>query len=156
MPLTQIVGPVARRLQTKRHLRPYLHRSSFHYAWRRLMIVLSLLAGSARHRSIGGKTTKSHAPLAQHDIYSHIGCRKGFLAMKNIQSLLVVLVGIIAFAGLALLTVSLTLVFAAILTVLLAVRVLSARAKPVPVRADAKGRQPMRIWNDGRGTIIDL
>ena len=76
--------------------------------------------------------------------------------MKNIQSLLVVLVGIIAFAGLALLTVSLTLVFATILTVLLAVRVLSARAKPVPVRADAEGQKPMRIWNDGRGTIIDL
>ncbi|WFS00621.1 hypothetical protein [Rhizobium tumorigenes] len=76
--------------------------------------------------------------------------------MKNIRSLFLALTGVAIFAGLALLTVSLTLVFAAILTVLLAVRVLSTRAKPVPVRATANGTKPMRIWNDGRGTIIDL
>jgi uncharacterized membrane protein (UPF0136 family) len=76
--------------------------------------------------------------------------------MKNIRSLFLALTGVAVFAGLALLTVSLTLVFAAILTVFLAVRVISTRAKPVPVRATADRGKPMRIWNDGRGTIIDL
>jgi hypothetical protein len=77
--------------------------------------------------------------------------------MKNIRSLFIALAGAAVFAGLALLTVSLTLAFAAILTVFLAVRALSLRTKPVPVRATTTdGRKPMRVWNDGRGTIIDL
>ena len=74
--------------------------------------------------------------------------------MKNIRSLFLAAAGVAIFAGLALLTVSLTLVFGVILTAFLAVRVLSTRAKPVPVRA--KSSKPMRVWNDGRGTIIDL
>ncbi len=76
--------------------------------------------------------------------------------MKNIRSLFLAAAGVAIFAGLALLTVSLTLVFGVILTAFLAVRVLSTRAKPVPVRAKANGAKPMRVWNDGRGTIIDL
>lgn len=76
--------------------------------------------------------------------------------MKNIRSLFLAVVGVAVFAGLALLTVSMTLVFAAILTLCLAVRVLSTRAKPVPVRAKADRNRPMRVWNDGRGTIIDM
>jgi membrane protein implicated in regulation of membrane protease activity len=76
--------------------------------------------------------------------------------MKNIRSLFIALAGVAVFAGLALLTVSLTLVFAAILTVLLAVRLLSSRTKPVPVRSTGDRRRTMRVWNDGRGTIIDL
>ena len=47
-----------------------------------------------------------------------------------------------------------------ILTVLMVGRALSLKMKPAPVRATAKAKshsgENMRIWNDGRGTIIDL
>jgi hypothetical protein len=36
-------------------------------------------------------------------------------------------------------------------------RALSMKMKPAPVRAKANNGKPeMRVWNDGRGTIIDL
>lgn len=78
--------------------------------------------------------------------------------MKNIHSLFFAVAGAVVFAGLALLTVSLTLAFGTILTLILAIRALSLRTKPVPVRAKANEGQhkPMRVWNDGKGTIIDL
>lgn len=75
--------------------------------------------------------------------------------MQNIRSFFLFTTGVALFALAALLTASLTVAFAGILGVLAAGRLLSARLKPVPV----KTKQPdtdMRIWNDGRGTIIDL
>lgn len=80
--------------------------------------------------------------------------------MQNIRSVFLLLAGITAFAALALLTFSVTLAVGAILTVLMVGRALSLKMKAAPVcaRATSKTRdgQPMRIWNDGRGTIIDL
>ena len=77
--------------------------------------------------------------------------------MQNIRSLFIALAGITVFAALALFTVSLTLAVGGILTVLMVGRAISLRMKPVPVRARANnGQREMRVWNDGRGTIIDL
>jgi hypothetical protein len=77
--------------------------------------------------------------------------------MKNIRSLFIALTGITVFAAMALFTVSLTLAVGGILTALMVGRAISLRMKPVPVRAKANNSQrEMRIWNDGRGTIIDL
>lgn len=76
--------------------------------------------------------------------------------MQNIRSLFIALAGITVFAALALFTVSLTLAVGGILTVLMVGRAISLRMKPAPVRAKANGQREMRIWNDGRGTIIDL
>ncbi|MFT4184528.1 MAG: hypothetical protein QM636_21720 [Rhizobium sp.] len=78
--------------------------------------------------------------------------------MQNIRSLFIALAGITVFAAMALFTVSLTLAVGGILTVLLAARAISLRMKPAPVRAKANNGQQreMRVWNDGRGTIIDL
>lgn len=78
--------------------------------------------------------------------------------MQNIRSLFIALAGITVFAAMALFTVSLTLAVGGILTVLMAARAISLRMKPAPVRAKAKtnSQREMRIWNDGRGTIIDL
>lgn len=77
--------------------------------------------------------------------------------MQNVRSLFLALAGITIFAALTLFTVSLTLAVAGILTVIMAGRALSLRMKPVPVKAKAQPRQrEMRVWNDGRGTIIDL
>ncbi len=77
--------------------------------------------------------------------------------MQNIRSLFIALAGITVFAAMALFTVSLTLAVGGILTALMVGRAISLRMKPVPVRAKANnGQREMRIWNDGRGTIIDL
>lgn len=77
--------------------------------------------------------------------------------MQNVRSLFLALAGITVFAAIALFTVSLTLAVGGILTVLMVGRALSLRMKPAPVRAKADRKpQQMRIWNDGRGTIIDL
>lgn len=77
--------------------------------------------------------------------------------MQNIRAFLYGLVGIAAIGILVMLTASLTLAFAGMLAVFTVVKALSHRPKPAPVRARAKGQQSdMRVWNDGRGTIIDL
>ena len=75
--------------------------------------------------------------------------------MQNVRALFIIVSAIAVLAVAALLTASLTVAFAGILAVLSIGRAVSARLKPVPVRANAN-KQPMRIWNDGRGTIIDL
>lgn len=76
--------------------------------------------------------------------------------MQNIRSLFIALAGITVFAAMALFTVSLTLAVGGILTVLMVARAISLRMKPAPVRAKTNSQREMRIWNDGRGTIIDL
>lgn len=75
--------------------------------------------------------------------------------MQSIRSFFLTVTGIALVAMLALLTASLTLAFAGILSALMIGRAMSLRLKPVPVRA--KNAKPAsRIWNDGRGTIIDM
>jgi hypothetical protein len=104
-----------------------------------------------------GKTTKSHAHLAEQYLKDHMSARKVSI-MQNVRTLFVAITAAAVFAALALLTFSLTFAIGGILTVLMAARAISLRLKPAPIHAKAKaGRQPeMRIWNDGRGTIIDL
>ncbi len=80
--------------------------------------------------------------------------------MQSIRSLLLTAAGI-AFTLMALVfTASLGLALAGIATVLVIGSAISARLSPKPVRAAGRtaGRQKRepRIWNDGRGTIIDL
>jgi hypothetical protein len=78
--------------------------------------------------------------------------------MQNVRTLFISLAAVTAFTAIALLTFSLTLAVGGILTVLMVARALSLRLKPAPVRARARtaDQREMRIWNDGRGTIIDL
>ncbi|MDE1160236.1 MAG: hypothetical protein PW791_18580 [Neorhizobium sp.] len=79
--------------------------------------------------------------------------------MQNLRALFVIVSAVAVLAAGALLTASFTIAFAGILAVLSIGRALSMRLKPVPVRArsNAKaGQRDMRVWNDGRGTIIDL
>jgi len=75
--------------------------------------------------------------------------------MQNIRAFFVIVSAIAVLAMAALLTASLTVAFVGTLAILSIGRALSARLKPVPVRAKANKRE-MRVWNDGRGTIIDL
>jgi hypothetical protein len=74
--------------------------------------------------------------------------------MQNIRALFLGLVAIAAVTALVVLTASITLAFAGMLAVFTAVRALTPRLKPAPVRARTAKRD-MRVWNDGRGTIID-
>ena len=74
--------------------------------------------------------------------------------MQNIRALFLGLVGVAAVTALVVLTASITRAFAGMLAVFTALRALTPRMKPVPVRAKGS-RRDMRVWNDGRGTIID-
>ncbi|CCM77763.1 hypothetical protein [Rhizobium mesoamericanum] len=80
--------------------------------------------------------------------------------MQSIRSVFLLLAGITAFVALAFITFSVTLAVGGILTVLMVGRALSLKMKPAPIRTTAKTKshssENMRIWNDGRGTIIDL
>ncbi|MBP1851963.1 hypothetical protein [Rhizobium halophytocola] len=77
--------------------------------------------------------------------------------MTNLRSLVLAAGGLVILAAAAAFTLSLTLLVGALLTVTLGTRMLASRLRnaQVPVRAR---RQPetLRVWNDGRGTIIDL
>ncbi|AYD03076.1 hypothetical protein [Neorhizobium sp. NCHU2750] len=75
--------------------------------------------------------------------------------MQNIRSFFIIATAIALLAVAALLTASLTIAFMGTLAILSIGRALSNRLKPVPVRAKTK-REDMRVWNDGRGTIIDM
>ncbi|MDP9839220.1 putative membrane protein [Neorhizobium huautlense] len=76
--------------------------------------------------------------------------------MQNIRAFFFALSGIAVIAFVAVLTASLTVTFAGMLAIFTGIRLLSARLKPVPVRAKTARQENMRVWNDGRGTIIDL
>jgi hypothetical protein len=83
--------------------------------------------------------------------------------MQNLRAFFVIVSAVAVLAAGALLTASFTIAFAGILAVLSIGRAVSLRLKPVPVRARSNaggnqraGQRDMRVWNDGRGTIIDL
>lgn len=78
--------------------------------------------------------------------------------MPNLRSIALAVGGIAIFALAAVFTLSLTLVAGAVLSLTLLTRMVTMRKARAPVYARAS-RQPqadMRIWNDGRGTIIDM
>ncbi len=75
--------------------------------------------------------------------------------MQNIRSFVTIATAIALLAIAALLTASLTIAFMGTLAILSIGKALSSRLKPVPVRAK-NNRENMRVWNDGRGTIIDM
>jgi hypothetical protein len=76
--------------------------------------------------------------------------------MQNIRSAAYAIAGL-AFVGIAAaFAVSLTLVIGALLTVTLGARMLMGKTKRAPVYAKAKRSEGVRVWNDGKGTIIDL
>ena len=81
--------------------------------------------------------------------------------MQSIRSVLFTAAALtIAFAAFVL-TASLALALAGIAAVVVIGSAIAARfnAKPMPARARATSaghEREMRIWNDGRGTIIDL
>ncbi|TNM60564.1 hypothetical protein [Aliirhizobium smilacinae] len=75
--------------------------------------------------------------------------------MQNIRSFFIIVTAIALLAAAALLTASLTIAFMGTLAILSIGKALSSRLKPAQVRAKSK-QSDMRVWNDGRGTIIDM
>lgn len=86
--------------------------------------------------------------------------------MQSLRSIALSAIGLFLVLAAFVFTASLGLILAGLVSLAMIGSALSARfsAKPAPVRAQAQsrradGRQPgrePRIWNDGRGTIIDL
>ena len=76
--------------------------------------------------------------------------------MQGIRSFFIAASGIVILAMVALFTASLTVAFIGVLAVLSAARLLSARLKPAPIPVKPRNQRDMRVWNDGKGTIIDL
>lgn len=77
--------------------------------------------------------------------------------MQNLRVFGLVGLGVVALMATAVLTVSITLIAGAVLSGTLVWRMLTLRQKPAPVHAYSRDQaKPMRIWNDGRGTIIDM
>ena len=85
------------------------------------------------------------------------------VAMRSVRSFLLTLAGLTFVAVAALFTASIGLAIAGAVSVLLLGQWLSSLLtdKPAPVRAYARARtrreqDQMRVWNDGKGTIIDM
>ncbi|MES5046105.1 hypothetical protein ABVB72_12595 [Rhizobium nepotum] len=76
--------------------------------------------------------------------------------MQGIRSFFIAASGIALLALAALFTASLTVAFIGVLAVLSVARLLSARLKPAPIPVKRRNQRDMRVWNDGKGTIIDL
>jgi hypothetical protein len=85
------------------------------------------------------------------------------VTMRSIRSFLLTLAGLTFVAVVALFTASIGLAIAGAISVLVFGQWLSSflSDKPAPVRAYARAKtrreqDQMRIWNDGKGTIIDM
>jgi hypothetical protein len=76
--------------------------------------------------------------------------------MQGIRSFFIAASGIAILAMAALFTASVTVAFIGVLAVLSAGRLLSARLRPAPIPVKPRNQRDMRVWNDGKGTIIDL
>jgi hypothetical protein len=85
------------------------------------------------------------------------------IAMRSLRSFLLTLAGLTFVAVAALFTASIGLAIAGSISVLLFGQWLSSLLtdRPAPVRAYARPKMRreqdrMRVWNDGKGTIIDM
>ena len=77
--------------------------------------------------------------------------------MQGIRTFIIAASSIAILALAALFTASLTVAFIGVLAVISAGRLLSSRLKPAPIPVKRRGQQrDMHVWDDGKGTIIDL
>ncbi|WP_176084945.1 hypothetical protein [Martelella sp. HB161492] len=80
--------------------------------------------------------------------------------MQNIRSVLMAIVGLAAIAVLTVFAASVGFALIGVLAVLSLARLFAARLErsAVPVRARRRSarQEDMRVWDDGRGKIIDL
>ncbi|MCX8999528.1 hypothetical protein NOF55_20695 [Rhizobiaceae bacterium BDR2-2] len=75
--------------------------------------------------------------------------------MNSIRSLFLGLLSIAVIAGTVLLTASFVALMAGLAAVTLIARALIPANRRAPIYARARKSDEIRVWNDGRGTIID-
>lgn len=79
--------------------------------------------------------------------------------MENIRSVLMAIVGLAALAFVTVFAASVGLALIGVLAVVTCARMVAFKLNhaPVPVRTrEARRTDGMRVWDDGRGKIIDL
>ena len=76
--------------------------------------------------------------------------------MNTLRSLTFGFIGIAVIVATMMFTASIMVVFAGLAALSLIARALIPTPKKKPVYATARKPGEMRVWNDGRGTIIDL
>lgn len=77
--------------------------------------------------------------------------------MQSITSILLTVAGIAVLSLFGFVALSLFMVFAGILSMTLLARAVMQKPKQAPVYAEARnGQRVTRVWNDGKGTIIDM
>jgi hypothetical protein len=83
--------------------------------------------------------------------------------MSFFRTVIFTVIGLAVALLATLFTASIVIAFASIATVLLAARAMSLHLQPAQRRAYVRAqasrdtpRQPLRIWNDGKGTIVDM
>lgn len=82
--------------------------------------------------------------------------------MQRIRSIVFTVLSLMIAGATFVFAASVGLAIAGIVAVLMLGSMLAAKLQPAPVRATARadrrtpGQREPRIWNDGRGTIIDL
>ncbi|MDR6103642.1 hypothetical protein QE369_003839 [Agrobacterium larrymoorei] len=97
-------------------------------------------------------------PLASVKKKAHIRLDRKVWTMQGIRTFFIAASSIAVLALAALFTASLTIALVGTLAVLSIAKMFSSRLKPEPIRVKTQDhrQQNMRVWNDGRGTIIDL
>lgn len=79
--------------------------------------------------------------------------------MENIRSVVMAIVGLAAVAFVTVFAFSVGLALMGVLAVLTVARMVAGKLNqaPVPVRTrDCRHKDGMRVWDDGKGKIIDL
>lgn len=78
--------------------------------------------------------------------------------MQGIRTLIIAASSIAILALAAVFTASLTVAFVGVLALFSLTRAVTAKLKPapIPVKRRNQNQRDMRVWNDGKGTIIDL
>jgi hypothetical protein len=77
--------------------------------------------------------------------------------MQSITSILLTVAGIAVMSLFGFVALSLFMIFAGILSVTLLARAMMLKPKQAPVYAETgSSHRVTRVWNDGKGTIIDM
>lgn len=76
--------------------------------------------------------------------------------MQALRTFFIAVAAISVMAVTTVLTMSLAVVLLAVVATGSIIRMISQKTNPLPMPASAKSKHEPRIWNDGKGTIIDL
>lgn len=76
--------------------------------------------------------------------------------MQTLRTFFIAVSAISIMALTTIFTMSLAVVLLAVVATGSIIRMMTQKFRPVPVRAQDRAKEDLRVWNDGKGTIIDL